>query len=73
MVAQGVKESGLIIPAGIDVVSTTGAGYKGVHMDAAAKGNVAEWDVAKLSPLTASLTPSPCPSPHPPVRMGSRA
>ena len=64
MVAQGVKV-GLIIPAGIDVVSTTGAGYKGVHMDDAAKGNVAEWDVAKLSPhdsLTYTITlskPSP--------------
>ena len=49
MTATGVKV-GLIIPAGIDVVSTTGAGYKGVHMDATAKGNVAEWDVAKLAP-----------------------
>jgi hypothetical protein len=47
--ATGVK-IGLVIPAGIDVVSTTGDGYKGVHMDAAAKGNVAEWDVAKLAP-----------------------
>jgi hypothetical protein len=47
--AEGVKV-GLVIPAGIDVVSTTGAGYKGVHMDDAAKGNVAEWDVAKLAP-----------------------
>jgi hypothetical protein len=35
--AQGVK-IGLVIPAGIDVVSTTGAGYKGVHMDAEASG-----------------------------------
>ena len=41
LTAKGVK-IGLVIPSGIDVVSTTGAGYKGVHMDAEAKGNVAE-------------------------------
>jgi len=49
LTAQGVK-IGLVIPAGIEVVSATGAGYKGVHMDEAAKGNVAEWDVATMAP-----------------------
>ena len=58
LTAQGVK-IGLIIPSGIDVVSTTGGGYKGVHMDADAKGNVAEWDVASVAPkdsLTLTIT-----------------
>ena len=39
----------LIIPAGLTVVSATGDGYKGVHMDAQAKGNVAEWTVPRLA------------------------
>ena len=32
---------------------TTGAGYKGVHMDEKMKGNVAEWQVAQLAPKEA--------------------
>jgi len=48
LTAQGVAID-LVIPAGLDVTGTTGDGYKGVHMDATAKGNVAEWDVARLA------------------------
>ena len=58
LTAKGVK-IGLVIPQGIDVVSATGAGYKGVHMDAEAKGNVAEWDVASIAAkdsLTMTIT-----------------
>jgi mono/diheme cytochrome c family protein len=40
----------LMIPAGTNVVSATGAGYKGVRMDAEAKAMVAEWSLAKASP-----------------------
>jgi len=40
----------LSIPAGITVMSTTGNGYKGVHADAQAKANVAEWQVPRLAP-----------------------
>jgi len=38
------------VPAGTKVVTTTGTGYKGVRADKKAKGNVAEWQVAKLAP-----------------------
>ena len=40
----------LVVPAGSTVVATTGDGYKGVHMDAEAKANVAEWSVASIAP-----------------------
>ena len=47
----------LVIPAGATVVSTTDDGYKGVHMDAQAKANVAEWQLASLAPKdTRSVT-----------------
>ncbi len=50
---KGLEADGLtvdlVIPAGLTVVSTTGDGYKGVHMDAQAKGNVAEWTLPKLA------------------------
>jgi hypothetical protein len=32
------------------VVSTTGAGYAGLHRDEKAKAEVAEWHTAKLAP-----------------------
>jgi mono/diheme cytochrome c family protein len=38
------------IPAGANVVSTTGAGYQGVKMDNEAKAQFAEWKVARLGP-----------------------
>jgi mono/diheme cytochrome c family protein len=40
----------LILPAGADVVSTTGDGYQGAKMDEQAKANVAVWQVVKLAP-----------------------
>ena len=43
----------LLIPAGVTVASATGDGYKGVHMDEQAKGNVAEWQVSRLAPKDA--------------------
>jgi mono/diheme cytochrome c family protein len=49
LVAQNVTID-LVIPAGVTVVSATGNGYKGVHMDDRAKGNVAEWQVSRLAP-----------------------
>jgi mono/diheme cytochrome c family protein len=52
LTAQGVDVR-LIIPAGANVVSATGPGYKGVHMDAEAKANVAEWTVPSLAPKAA--------------------
>jgi mono/diheme cytochrome c family protein len=38
------------VPAGTKVVTATGTGYKGVHADRKTKGNVAEWQVAKILP-----------------------
>jgi cytochrome c553 len=38
------------VPAGTKVVTATGTGYKGVRADRKTKGNVAEWQVAKLLP-----------------------
>ena len=52
LVAQGVTID-LVIPAGVTVASATGTGYKGVHMDAQAKANVAEWQVPRLAPKDA--------------------
>ncbi|HWY61324.1 MAG TPA: c-type cytochrome [Rhizomicrobium sp.] len=49
LTAQGLTVD-LVIPAGITVAAATGDGYKGVHRDAAAKGNVAEWLVPKMAP-----------------------
>ena len=65
---KGLTAQGLVIdvilPAGTTVTGTTGDGYKGVHMDAAAKGNVAEWMVPRLAPkqsqaFTISLSQAP--------------
>jgi mono/diheme cytochrome c family protein len=52
LVAQGVTID-LVIPAGLTVTGATGTGYKGVHMDAQAKANVAEWQVPRLAPKDA--------------------
>ena len=49
LAAEGVTVD-LVIPAGTTVAGATGDGYKGVHMDAQAKANVAEWQVARLAP-----------------------
>ena len=38
------------VPAGTKVVTATGTGYKGVRADRKTKGNVAEWQVAKILP-----------------------
>jgi mono/diheme cytochrome c family protein len=54
MKGKGVTAQGLtihlLIPAGTTVVATTGAGYKGVHMDAEDKGMVAEWTLTRSGP-----------------------
>jgi len=54
----------ILLPAEVAVTGTTGDGYKGVHMDAQAKGNVAEWIVSSLAPkqsqgFTISLSRAP--------------
>ena len=46
-VAEGLTV-GLILPAGANVVSTTGTGYVGVEADQKAKANVAVWKLARL-------------------------
>jgi mono/diheme cytochrome c family protein len=61
--AQGLTID-LAIPAGTTVKTATGAGYKGVHMDATSKANVAEWQIPALAPkeaqaLTVSLSQAP--------------
>ena len=40
----------LVVPAGADVVSTTGAGYQGVRIDEQAEANVAVWQLPRLAP-----------------------
>lgn len=40
----------LIVPAGANVVSATGAGYQGVRRDEAAKANVAVWRAPRMTP-----------------------
>jgi mono/diheme cytochrome c family protein len=47
LTAQGVTVH-LIIPADNSVTAATGPGYKGVHMDAQAKANVAEWVIPSM-------------------------
>jgi mono/diheme cytochrome c family protein len=54
----------IVVPAGATVTGTTGDGYKGVHMDEKAKGNVAEWQIPRLAPkeskaFTISLSQAP--------------
>lgn len=65
---KGVVAQGLVvdmtIPAGLSVVSTTGAGYKGLHKDAASGADIAEWQIARLAPkdvqnLTITLSAAP--------------
>jgi cytochrome c553 len=41
---------GVDVPAGVKVVTASTTGYKGVRADKKSKGNVAEWQVAKLMP-----------------------
>lgn len=52
LAAQGLTID-LAIPAGVAVTAATGDGYKGVHIDAQAKANVAEWQVPRLAPKDA--------------------
>jgi mono/diheme cytochrome c family protein len=40
----------LVVPAGVNVVSTTGAGYQGVRQDAELKANVAVWRLPRIAP-----------------------
>lgn len=40
----------LVVPAGANVVSTTGTGYQGVRADAGLKANVAVWQLPKIAP-----------------------
>ena len=40
----------LILPAGADVVATTGDGYKGTRADDRAKATVAEWQLSSIAP-----------------------
>ena len=54
----------VIVPAGATVTAATGDGYKGVHMDEKAKGNVAEWQVPRIAPkdvkaFTVTLSQAP--------------
>jgi mono/diheme cytochrome c family protein len=63
LTAQGVVID-VLVPAGATVTAATGTGYKGVHMDERMKGNVAEWQVARLAPkqaeaFTISLSQAP--------------
>jgi mono/diheme cytochrome c family protein len=63
LTAQGVIID-VVVPAGSTVTATTGDGYKGVHMDEKAKGNVAEWQVPRIAPkdakaFTISLSQAP--------------
>jgi mono/diheme cytochrome c family protein len=49
LTAEGVSVR-LVIPSGSKVVAATGEGYKGVHMDAKEKAEVAEWAWSKANP-----------------------
>ncbi len=49
LAAEGVTVS-LVLPTGATVVNATGAGYKGAHMDAKEKAQVAEWSWPKAGP-----------------------
>ena len=40
----------LVVPAGANVVSTTGAGYQGVRVDEQAEANVAVWQLPRMAP-----------------------
>ena len=49
----------LILPAGAEVLGTTGDGYQGVQADPKTKGSVAVWKLARIAPrdhLTFSIT-----------------
>lgn len=49
LTAEGLTIA-LVVPAGSNVVSTTGAGYQGVRLDEQAKANVAVWQLPRLAP-----------------------
>jgi len=49
LAAEGVTVS-LVLPTGATVVNATGTGYKGAHMDAKEKAQVAEWTWPKAGP-----------------------
>jgi hypothetical protein len=49
LTAEGITVS-LVLPTGATVVNATGAGYKGAHMDAKEKAQVAEWSWPKAGP-----------------------
>ena len=49
LAAEGVTVS-LVLPTGATVVNATGPGYKGAHMDAKEKAQVAEWTWPKAGP-----------------------
>jgi mono/diheme cytochrome c family protein len=49
LAAEGITVS-LVLPTGATVVNATGAGYKGAHMDAKEKAQVAEWTWPKAGP-----------------------
>jgi mono/diheme cytochrome c family protein len=49
LAAEGVSVR-LVLPAGATVVNATGDGYKGAHMDAKEKAQVAEWAWPKAGP-----------------------
>jgi mono/diheme cytochrome c family protein len=49
LTAEGITVS-LVLPTGATVVNATGAGYKGAHMDAKEKAQVAEWTWPKAAP-----------------------
>ena len=49
LTAEGITVS-LVLPTGATVVNATGAGYKGAHMDAQQKAQVAEWNWPKAGP-----------------------
>ena len=52
LTAEGLTVS-LVLPTGATVVNATGAGYKGAHMDAKEKAQVAEWSWPKAAPRDA--------------------
>ena len=47
--AEGLTVT-LVIPTGVNVVSATGPGYQGTHMDNEAKAMVAQWKLDKSAP-----------------------
>ena len=63
LTAQGLTID-LVVPSGVTVTGATGSGYKGIHMDAQTKANIAEWQLSSLAPkdaqsFTMSLNQAP--------------